>query len=372
MQSIKQRFPDEVSLRSFLASHARSYTDQVQGELGMQEAKYRQALRNRKIGSTLLVGGILAGISAAQLYVEAGLISGWFLLGVLVLAGVSIWKGWQMTKGVTAIINEFNAQLNDVIYNAVFSLFGLTGGRVEHTFDESESEGLRKLSRAQRLTLTSNKFLQSQTIEYAQVKELLDHSELITEDRNRMMVDDMFTVTVYNRTLFASELDVKNITGSGKHRRVKKIFSGYFVSYDLPKELSGKTFVTTEGDTNGFADQSHLSFFTKPDAAVTELEWNAFEDKLHVVTDNPSEARYILTPDFMQDLYDWCVEKHQKIRLSFVASRMYALFPDNTIRFNKTITKITEEEVRTYMESIALPFLHVLHLIEDVEGRFWS
>ena len=186
-----------------------------------------------------------------------------------------------------------------------------------------------------------------------------------------MMVEDMFSVLVGDKSLFVSELEAKHITGSGKSRKVKHIFSGYFVSFDLDIQLEGKTFVSTEGDKKGFGHQSFWKSLTsQAGVQVTELEWNEFESLLHVATTNPSEARYVLPPDFMHDLYEWWKEKKGNVRISFIQNRLYILFPDKRIRFGQTVSRISEKEVASYLESVSLPLLHVLHLIEDVQEQF--
>ncbi len=167
--------------------------------------------------------------------------------------------------------------------------------------------------------------------------------------------------------MFLAELNLKHVTGSGKDRRVKKIFHGYFVSFPIGKVLQGKTFVSTEGDTRGFGHTSFWSGFTAGEVKKTSLEWNEFEDLLHVATSNPTEARYILTPNFMIDLHDWWKEKKQNIRFSFLENRVYILFPDTKIQLGKTLETLGEHEVGEYLQSIAVPLLHVLHVIEDVE-----
>jgi hypothetical protein len=196
---------------------------------------------------------------------------------------------------------------------------------------------------------------------------LLEYSELITEPRNRVTIDDKIVSTFNDNRLFLSELQVKHVTGNGKNKRTKHIFHGYFVSFDLSRALTGKTFVSTEGDKKGFGHQSFFTAKKNKGLAETELEWNDFEKLLHVVTNDPIEARYILTPDFMLDLYIWWVSKKENIRISFIDNKMYLLFPDKGIRIGRTIRRIDAQELQPYLESICVPLLHVLHLIEDVK-----
>ena len=208
------------------------------------------------------------------------------------------------------------------------------------------------------------------TEEYQHITALLDQSGLITEPKNTVLVDDIVAATVRGQSLLVSELNVSHVTGSGKNRRVKNIFKGYFVSYEIPATLTGSTFVSTEGDTAGFGNQSFLDTFRDSAVRPTSLEWNEFEDLLHVVTSDPVEARYILTPDFMVDVFDWWQHKKTNIRISFKGNRMSVLYPDANIKMFTTLKSLTEDEFKHYVLSIALPLLHVVHLIEDVNERF--
>jgi len=123
-----------------------------------------------------------------------------------------------------------------------------------------------------------------------------------------------------------TELDIQNVTGSGGEKRFRRIFHGYFFAVDISKTLVGKTFVTTKGDILGYGNKSS---FGRNDVSRTELEWNDFENKIHVSTTDPIEARYILTTDFMTDLYDWWNERVEKqIRISFIGDKMYFIYPD--------------------------------------------
>jgi len=44
-------------------------------------------------------------------------------------------------------------------------------------------------------------------------------------------------------------------------------------------------------------------YFQQFDTNTTLLEWGQFEDLLHVETTNETEARYLLPPDAMENIY---------------------------------------------------------------------
>ena len=69
----------------------------------------------------------------------------------------------------------------------------------------------------------------------------------------------------------------------------------------------------------------------------------------------------------MLDLHAWWSKQKQNIRVSFIDNKMYMLFPDKEIRIGKTVKQIDAEQIQQYLESISIPLLHVLHLVEDIK-----
>lgn len=175
--------------------------------------------------------------------------------------------------------------------------------------------------------------------------------------------------------MYVTEIDVKHIERSGRRVFVKNIFSGLFVTLELPRTLEGKTVISTE---LCLLYQDIFGETFDLDVSVTELEWNDFEKLLQVKTTDPTEARYILTPDFMEDLFNWWRDKKQQgdkklqVHMSFVGSHMYLLFPDKRTRVGNAALRIKTDELKKHVESIALPLMHILKLIDDVEHRFKS
>jgi hypothetical protein len=350
---VKEHFPDEATMRAHLTKEFPEYFSRVKHAVGNLEAAYQWAVWR----------GVVAGVVLIVVFVvflflmEADLRSGLFGLISFCLILVCI----VAVKFVIDAMNmsmRFSKQLDVEVFRQVLDLFGLEGKVLtEDAIDPRRpSSLLRKHSHWFPVSAPS-------------VSQRLTASELITEPHNRVVTDDAL-VSLMDGRLEVWELDVEHVTQQGKSRHVKELFQGYFVSFVLPKTLLGKTFVSTEGDKRGFG---HRSFFTDMlgvGPSSTELEWNDFENKLHVATTDGVEARYVLTPDFMQDLYQWWHDKQQHIRLSFIGNRFYLLFPDKRIRIGRTIRSLKEEEVRAYFESIALPLLHVLHLVQDVDEQF--
>ncbi len=358
--NVKQKFPNEEALKTYIKVNLENITSSIEGGAGHLEAGYVKAKRDRALGFALI------GLGSSP----------WFISDILfevsdpsptimltaVIAGIPLMIiGWKKQKGTHAVISDFNKELNILLFTKVFNIFGFSAKFVS-TGGSSIQNKRENSFKFSKLIPRFGKALSELGGKNGPAKKLLDDSELITEARNRFVSDDTLEVDLGERKMLISELDIKNVTGSGKNRRVKKIFHGYFFAVDLPRELTGKTFVTTEGDTVGFGNQS---MFSKGGVSKTELEWNDFENKLHVSTSDPVEARYILTTDFMSDLYDWWREKEQRIRVSFIGKKMFFIYPDKKIRINSTIKKISTYEIGEYLESICIPLLHSLYLVED-------
>jgi|AntRauTorcE11897_2_1112592.scaffolds.fasta_scaffold17906_2 hypothetical protein len=361
--NVKEKFPNEAAFKKFLGKNIPRYTKEIYSEIGPLHGDYVEARRNNLIGKSLMVSAfvLLFSIQFVLEFFSNYLISTTsLLLSVVVLI---IW-GWKKYQGTAEVIKRFNTELNEIIFSKIFAIFDLKISVVP----SSELELGEKFKQLIKFFQSGPKTKDSLTKEateplYEPTEEVLNVSELITEPRNRFASDDTAVADLGDKKLFMSELDIKNVTGSGKNRQVKEIFHGYLFAVDLPRPLTGKTFVSAEGDTRGFG---HQALFGGGDISKTELEWNDFENKLHVSTSDPVEARYILTTDFMVDLYDWWKEKEQQIRVSFIGQKMYLIYPDKKIRLNKTVKEISESEIKEYMECISIPLLHSLYLVEDV------
>lgn len=204
----------------------------------------------------------------------------------------------------------------------------------------------------------------------AHTKEMLKVSQLLTEDTDDITVGDVFKTKYRGSTLEVSELNVTRTEGSGKHRRVVTVFKGLFAGFTISKTLEGITFISTEGDERGFGHRDLWGRITgKSNVEETELEWNDFEDDLHVATSDGTEARYILTPDLMQDLHEWWGKSKRNIRIVFRKNKMYILFPDTKIHVSSFVaTNLVDQ--KDYAMTIIIPLWYILRLLEDIDKRF--
>ncbi len=166
-------------------------------------------------------------------------------------------------------------------------------------------------------------------------------------------------------------LDCRIIPSHVPTRGAQRRVDGVFAISELPRPVSGKTFISTEGDEDGFGHTTFWDQMTRSgDVQETIFEWNDFEERLYVATSDPVEARYILTPDFMANLHDWWLERKGNIRISFIGNQMSVLLPHMPLHVADTRVRFTTQDLQRYTLDIALPLWHILTLDEIVRERF--
>lgn len=196
-------------------------------------------------------------------------------------------------------------------------------------------------------------------------KTLFRESGLVTERVDTLTVDDMYKTTAQYPMTFREVMATRQ-EGSGKNSRTVTVFHGLLVTVALPKTLQATTYISTEGVKDGLAHQSFWSGVKEQGIEETLLEWNDFEKDLHVASSDGVEARYILTPDFMANLYAWWQEGKENIRISFKGNEMLLLLPDGQVRVRWSTATSDKAKLATYLMSIAKPIWRTLTLVEDV------
>jgi len=194
----------------------------------------------------------------------------------------------------------------------------------------------------------------------------LKGSELITDRVDIVDSDDMYSV-YEPYPILVRELVVKRKESDGKNTRIRTMFHGVFLEVQFNRTFSGVTFISTEGDKYGFG---HRDFWSRligvNNIKETRLEWNEFDRDLHVATNNPVEAREILTTNFMVDLHEWWLEHKQNIRIVFRENKMFMLLPDTDIKISTSTTSTDSEKLKKYTMTILRPLWRILNLVEDV------
>ena len=200
-----------------------------------------------------------------------------------------------------------------------------------------------------------------------QTKRLLVESKLLTVPDIVVTSDDMYSIFGGSDTT-VRELHIHQIVPDkdGKTNQVE-LFKGVLVVAELAKTLEAETFISTDGDRRGFAHRTFWSdLMENGEVKETVLEWNDFENHLHVATNNPTAARELLTPVMMQVVYDWWVEHKLNMRVAFRGNKLFMLLPDTSIRINASTTSTKPDAVERYAWSIARPLWRSLLLIDEV------
>lgn len=376
--SIKETIKDEAALETVVDYKIAAITTATKREVGKLEDDYAKFRRYQRIGFLLIAAAFLLPNSAVFVLevLFVNLTNFWSTVISFIVFIVSLmlcsYFGFRFVMSGSEVVRQFHAKVDTILFGAIFSIFGVKGELIEHTVvvDKKPIDGTGgKIAELIDILRAHFRSLR-ESPESEQVLASLTSSELITEPFNTTHIDNVFAVDVAEKRLMVSELHLEHITGSGRSRSVKQVFKGYFVALPLKKALTGKTFISTEGDTHGFAHRTYWATLLDTNTKVkeTKFEWNDFEELLYVATDNNREAREILTPMFMTDLYDWWKKQGElNIRISFVGNLMYVIFPDSQIRFEHTVSRVEPAELKEYMLTIARPLLHVLHLVEDVK-----
>jgi Protein of unknown function (DUF3137) len=371
---LKEKIPHKAALLELIAEHIASITIAVQGEVGHLEGEYTKFRRYHRVSVLLISLAFLLpnlvvfmlGIYFTHLPLIWGYVIG-ILTGLVSLGFCGYYGGSLLLSGYD-VIQQFHKGVDKIIFNKIFDLFEVRGTLISHSIVIDDKPLDTKVSKWRQLyeIIRGHIHTLKHSPESDRVLALLATSELITEPFNYTRIDNVFEIIVGDSPLFVSELDVKNVIGSGKDRSEKNIFKGYFISFKLKQTYKGKTFISTEGDLHGFAHRTYWTGLTVGDVREVVFNWSEFENLLHVATSNEPEAREIITAIFMHDLYNWWTAQGTNIRISFVGDQLFMLFPDEQIRFEETITEIDETKLQEYLLTVAEPLLNVLYLIEDV------
>ncbi|MBL7725891.1 MAG: DUF3137 domain-containing protein [Chitinophagaceae bacterium] len=152
------------------------------------------------------------------------------------------------------------------------------------------------------------------------------NSGLFVEQPDRYSGDDYIEGT-HEKTFFCfSELHTERKVSSGKSSHWETIFRGLFFIADFNKNFSGRTYVWSERNPQ-------INFLTK---LFSSFAWNLekvrlesveFEKRFIVYSSDQVEARYILTPSFMERIVRLQQLMGEGTSLSFVDTNIHVAVP---------------------------------------------
>lgn len=186
--------------------------------------------------------------------------------------------------------------------------------------------------------------------------------------------EDLVQGMIDKTTVEFCELHTQDRTTDSKGRtHYVTIFKGIFYIADFHKNFIGKTYVLSD-----FGER-FMGFFGKmfqdmnimrPD--VVRLENPEFEKYFVVYATDQVEARYILSPSFMEKLLAFRKRVNTTIQLSFIESQVYLAIPMKKNLFEPSLRKTVKrfEDVEEYYDQVCF----CTDIVEELNlnTRIWS
>ncbi len=359
-QNYKEQFPNEDAVRRALEERWGDTTERIQQlHRDMNVKRYARILSLRGflvigmvvLGTVLLVGvlfGEEAGLFGSDESIKAFMI---VLFSTIVFFGIwyvtleslpdSSWYKKSLRRGT-----EYVELCNRQIFELVFNLYSLE-------YEKVEKGDVRD-----------------------RIIHKYDMSSLKPSSTTTLLPDDLYRTSLNGRELLIAEA---SFVDGKKNNNV--VYKGLFMTYEIGTDLEGTTIVNTGRSKQAFVHipegVTETSVFSESPQR-TLLEWHTFNERIKVFTTDPVEARYVLRPNFMEDLYYWWIEKRNTILISFRNGSMYMIYVDEEVKIKSAsddaddsvlIHRPSTPTLQNYAMTLARPLMHILHLIEDVRVR---
>ena len=200
-----------------------------------------------------------------------------------------------------------------------------------------------------------------------------NESRIFLTDVDRFSGEDLIEGTIGKTYIKFSELKTEYKTSTKSSTRWTTIFKGVFMIADFNKDFNVNMVVLPDVAQNifGVFGQALQSMNASRDSLV-KLENTDFEKAFVVYADDQVQARYILTPSFMERILELKYSLPGKLYLSFSESNLYIAFeasenyfePDFEVRF----TSISE--IKTHFDHL----MSIVQIIEnlDLNTRIWT
>ncbi len=187
-------------------------------------------------------------------------------------------------------------------------------------------------------------------------KSKYDHSKIFLSNPDIYSGEDLVSGKIDKTQVEFCELHTQDRQTDSKGRTTYvTIFKGVFFIADFNKHFNGQTYVLSD-----FGER-YLGFFGKlmqnisvgrPD--VVRLENPDFEKLFVVYSSDPVEARYILSPSFMERLLEYRKKLNSSIQFSFIDSNIFMAVPMRKNLFEPSLrrTVMNFDDVKSYYEQI--------------------
>lgn len=331
MTSVRENFPDGESLEKKLESTLQAGLGEF---LSATEDRREEVIGNLKFILTALF--FLFAIAVFLFITGLRIHDGWLYKGVLMLA--LLWASVLFIFGKAWFFNT--RLLAREINMALVSIF-------TRVFD--------------RQFLYTNNSASNE-----ELTTLIKESSLIKTENATIQADDCYAVFDKEEQKIAFyELSV---LGSARSKdRESERFRGIFMVAKLRNKHLAETYISTESDKYPF---THQDFWKRligtTEVEETEVEWGEFEDSLHVASTSPTATRELLTPDILENIYDWWSEHKLNMRLVFKGDTLCLLLPETSIHIATSTTSTKKKIIKRYAMTLARPIWRGLSLVESV------
>ena len=174
-----------------------------------------------------------------------------------------------------------------------------------------------------------------------------------------------------DKTMFCfSELHTEYKVSNGKSTSWHTIFRGLFFIGDFNKHFQGRTFVYSESNPQlGFFAKTFNSFAWNLEKV--NLESTDFENRFIVYSSDQVEARYILTPSFMERLVKLQEMMGDETSYSFVDTNIYVSVPIRDSLFEPSIFSANNyDKLGDYYNTVHIIFDIIDEL--NLNLRIWT
>jgi Protein of unknown function (DUF3137) len=197
-----------------------------------------------------------------------------------------------------------------------------------------------------------------------------ENSGLFLQKPDRYTGDD-YVEGKRDKTFFCfSELHTEYKTSNGKNTQWHTIFKGLFFIGDFNKHFHGRTYVYSENNRQ-------INFLTKLFSSFTwnlekvKLESPEFENRFIVYSNDQVEARYILTPSFMERLVKLQNIMGSDTSYSFVNTNVHVAVPVKEALFEPAIFSPNDyNKLGDYYNTVHIVFDIIDEL--NLNLRIWS
>lgn len=173
-----------------------------------------------------------------------------------------------------------------------------------------------------------------------------------------------------------SELHTQYKVRSGKNTRWVTIFNGVFVHADFHKHLKGRTFVTPDlaekvlGSWLGGLLQDAATMVDNRGERI-RLEHPEFEKQFAVMSTNPQEARYVLTPAMQEKILGLRQKFGATPYLSFIEGRVFLAIGDQKDFLEPHFFRALAKEDIFRLFAV---FSAITEIVDDLDlnTRIWS